>query len=123
VAAGGPGRGFAIERHGYFQHRSRKQGLEDPVTVAGIISAILVGLVVGALGRLVVPGRQNIPVWLTIVVGIIAAFIGTAIAKAVGVSATAGFDWIEFFIQIGVAALGVLLVSGLGGGRRTLSHR
>jgi uncharacterized membrane protein YeaQ/YmgE (transglycosylase-associated protein family) len=96
--------------------------LEDPVTVAGIISAILVGLVIGALGRLVVPGRQNIPVWLTIVVGIIAAFIGTAIAKAVGVADTSGFDWTEFFIQIVVAALGVALVSGIGG-RRTLSHR
>ena len=44
------------------------------MTVAGIISAILVGLVIGALGRLVVPGRQAIPIWLTIIVGIIAAF-------------------------------------------------
>jgi uncharacterized membrane protein YeaQ/YmgE (transglycosylase-associated protein family) len=83
--------------------------------VAGIISAIIVGLVIGALGRLVVPGRQSIPIWLTIVVGIIAAFIGTAIARAVGVANTAGFDWIEFFIQVGVAALGVLLVAGIGG--------
>jgi uncharacterized membrane protein YeaQ/YmgE (transglycosylase-associated protein family) len=82
--------------------------------VAGIISAIIVGLIVGALGRLVVPGRQNIPIWLTIVVGIIAAFIGTAIARAVGVASTPGFDWTEFFIQVGVAAVGVLLVAGIG---------
>lgn len=93
------------------------------MTVASIISAILVGLIIGALGRLVVPGRQSMPVWLTILVGIVAAFIGTAIAKAVGVANTAGFDWIEFFIQIGVAALGVLLVSSMGGGHRRLSHR
>ncbi len=84
------------------------------MTVAGIISAIIVGLIIGALGRLVVPGRQSIPIWLTIVVGIIAAFIGTFIARAVGVADTAGFDWIEFFIQVGVAAVGVLLVSGIG---------
>ncbi len=90
------------------------------MTVAGIISAIIVGLIIGALGRLVVPGRQSIPVWLTIVVGIIAAFIGTAIARAVGVASTPGFDWIEFFIQVGVAAVGVMLVVGLTGrGRRT----
>ena len=91
------------------------------MTVAGIISAILVGLVIGALGRLVVPGRQGIPIWLTIIVGIIAAFIGTAIARAVGVANTNGFDWIEFFIQVGVAALGVLLVSGIGA--RGISRR
>jgi uncharacterized membrane protein YeaQ/YmgE (transglycosylase-associated protein family) len=95
--------------------------LEDSVTVTGIISAILVGLVIGALGRLVVPGRQAIPIWLTIIVGIIAAFIGTAIARAVGVATTAGFDWIEFFIQVGVAALAVLLVSGIGA--RGISRR
>jgi uncharacterized membrane protein YeaQ/YmgE (transglycosylase-associated protein family) len=89
--------------------------MEDPVvTVAGIITAILVGLVIGALGRLVVPGRQAIPIWLTIVIGIIAAFIGTATARALGVADTAGFDWIEFLIQVGVAALGVLLVSRIG---------
>jgi len=91
------------------------------MTVAGIISAILVGLVIDALGRLVVPGRQGIPIWLTIIVGIIAAFIGTAIARAVGVANTSGFDWIEFFIQVGVAALGVLLVSGIGA--RGISRR
>ncbi|MEH0939030.1 GlsB/YeaQ/YmgE family stress response membrane protein, partial [Micromonospora sp. CPCC 205543] len=33
------------------------------LTVWGIITAIVVGLIVGALGRLVVPGRQNMPIW------------------------------------------------------------
>jgi uncharacterized membrane protein YeaQ/YmgE (transglycosylase-associated protein family) len=93
--------------------------LEEPVTIAGIISAIIVGLVIGALGRLVVPGRQNIPIWLTIIVGIVAAFIGTAIARALGVANTPGIDWIELLIQIGVAAVGVALIAGIGGRRGT----
>jgi uncharacterized membrane protein YeaQ/YmgE (transglycosylase-associated protein family) len=88
------------------------------VTVTGIISAIIVGLVIGALGRLVVPGRQNIPIWLTIVVGIIAAFIGTAIARAFGVANTPGIDWLELLFQVVVAAIGVALVAGIGGRRR-----
>jgi uncharacterized membrane protein YeaQ/YmgE (transglycosylase-associated protein family) len=92
--------------------------LEEPVTIAGIISAIIVGLVIGALGRLVVPGRQNIPIWLTIVVGIIAAFIGTAIARAFGVASTPGVDWLELLFQVIVAAIGVALVAGIGGRRR-----
>jgi len=48
------------------------------MTVTGIITAIVVGLIIGALGRLVVPGKQNIPIWLTILVGIVAALIGTS---------------------------------------------
>jgi uncharacterized membrane protein YeaQ/YmgE (transglycosylase-associated protein family) len=88
------------------------------VTVTGIISAIIVGLVIGALGRLLLPGRQNISILLTIVVGIIAAFIGTAIASAFHVANTRGFDWIEFFLQVIVAAIGVALVAGLSNRRR-----
>jgi hypothetical protein len=36
------------------------------MAVTGIITAIVVGLIIGALGRLVVPGKQNIPIaWWT----------------------------------------------------------
>ena len=54
------------------------------MTITGIISAIIIGAIIGALGRLVVPGRQPIPIWLTIVIGIVAAFIGAFIAGAFG---------------------------------------
>ena len=87
------------------------------MTVTGIITAIIVGAIIGALGRLVVPGRQPIPIWLTIVVGIVAAFIGTFIARALGVADTRGIDWIELIVQIIVAAIGVSLVAGLYGRR------
>jgi uncharacterized membrane protein YeaQ/YmgE (transglycosylase-associated protein family) len=90
------------------------------VTVTGIISAIVVGLIIGALGRLVVPGRQNISILMTIIVGIIAAFIGSALARAFGVANTPGFDWTEFFFQVIVAAIGVALVAGLYGRRRLM---
>jgi uncharacterized membrane protein YeaQ/YmgE (transglycosylase-associated protein family) len=88
------------------------------VEVTGIITAIIIGLVIGALGRLVVPGRQNIPIWLTLVIGVIAAIIGTFIASALGVDDTGGIDWIELLIQVVVAAVGVSLVAGLYGRNR-----
>ena len=88
------------------------------MTATGIISAIIVGAIIGALGRLVVPGRQAMPVWLTIVVGIVAALVGSVIAGALGVRDTAGFDWTEFFIQVVLAAVGVFLVAGTYGRRR-----
>ncbi|MFC7259910.1 MULTISPECIES: GlsB/YeaQ/YmgE family stress response membrane protein [Streptomyces] len=75
--------------------------------ISGIISAILIGIIIGVLGRLVVPGRQRIGILWTIGVGIVAAFVGSGIAAAFGVADTKGVDWIEWLIQIGLAALGV----------------
>ncbi|BAU87464.1 GlsB/YeaQ/YmgE family stress response membrane protein [Streptomyces laurentii] len=75
--------------------------------ISGIISAIVIGIVIGTLGRLVLPGRQRIGVLWTIAVGIVAAFVGTAIAAFLGVADTKGIDWIEWIIQIALAAVGV----------------
>jgi uncharacterized membrane protein YeaQ/YmgE (transglycosylase-associated protein family) len=80
--------------------------------ITGIISALLIGLVVGGLGRLVVPGRQHISLLLTIFVGVVAAFLGTAAATVLGVADTPGIDWIELAIQIGLAGAGVAALSG-----------
>jgi uncharacterized membrane protein YeaQ/YmgE (transglycosylase-associated protein family) len=87
------------------------------MTITGIITALIVGLIIGLLGRLVAPGRQPIPIWLTIVVGIVAAFLGTTIARRLGYANTAGFDWLELITQVVLAAIGVSLVSGLYGRR------
>jgi uncharacterized membrane protein YeaQ/YmgE (transglycosylase-associated protein family) len=84
------------------------------VTVTGIITAIIVGAIIGALGRLVVPGRQPIPIWLTIVVGIIAAFVGTLLARAIGIpTVTSGIDWLELLVQVIVAAVFVVIAANL----------
>jgi hypothetical protein len=57
--------------------------------ISGIISAILIGTLIGVLGRLVVPGRQHI--------GILAD--------------TDGVDWVEWLFQIALAAVGVAALS------------
>jgi uncharacterized membrane protein YeaQ/YmgE (transglycosylase-associated protein family) len=87
------------------------------MTVTGIITAIVIGAIIGFLGRLVAPGKQNIPIWLTILVGIVAAFIGTFIARLFGVANTSGIDWIELILQVIVAAIGVTIVAGAYGRR------
>jgi uncharacterized membrane protein YeaQ/YmgE (transglycosylase-associated protein family) len=91
--------------------------IEEWTVIWSIISAIIVGTIIGALGRLVLPGRQNIAIWLTIVIGIAAALLGTVIANVLGVGDTGGFDWIEFIIQVALAAGGVALASGYLKGR------
>ena len=85
--------------------------------VTGIITAIIIGLIIGVLGRLVVPGRQSIPLWITLVIGIVAALIGTAAAGALDVADTKGIDWIELGIQVVLAAVGVSLAAGMYGRR------
>ena len=77
-----------------------------------IVSAIIVGSIIGALGRLVVRGKQDISAIATILIGIVAALIGTFIAKALGVGDTNGVDWIKLVIQIVLAAVGVTVFAG-----------
>jgi uncharacterized membrane protein YeaQ/YmgE (transglycosylase-associated protein family) len=81
--------------------------------VTGFLTAIIIGLIIGALGRLVVPGKQNIPIWLTLVIGVVAALLGTLLAGAIGVDDTPGIDWIELILQVGLAAVGVALIAGV----------
>ena len=90
------------------------------MTVESIIGALIIGLILGLLGKLFAPGKQAIPIWLTLLVGIAAAFIGSWIARLLGVQDTAGIDWIEVIVQIVVAAVGVSLVAGLYG-RKSVS--
>jgi uncharacterized membrane protein YeaQ/YmgE (transglycosylase-associated protein family) len=86
--------------------------------ITGFFWAILIGLIIGALGRLVVPGKQSIPIWLTILIGIAAALLGTVVAGLLGVDDTKGPDWIELIIQVAFAAAGVAIVAGARGRRR-----
>ncbi|MEV0156832.1 GlsB/YeaQ/YmgE family stress response membrane protein [Micromonospora sp. NPDC050686] len=85
------------------------------LTVWGIITALFVGLIVGALGRLAVPGRNPMPIWLHMLIGVGAALLGTVLARAIGIATeTAGIDWRELLVQVVLAAIAVALVSGVG---------
>ena len=80
--------------------------------IGGIISAIVVGLIIGALGRLVIPGKQDIAIWLTIVVGIVAALVGSAIAGALSLGTV-----LTIVVQALLAAGGVYLIASSRSGR------
>jgi uncharacterized membrane protein YeaQ/YmgE (transglycosylase-associated protein family) len=72
---------------------------------------VLVGLVIGWLGRLLVPGFRPIGWLATILYGIAGALLGGIVADAVG---TGGF--VQFLIAIAAAAV---LIAVVGGWRRT----
>ncbi|MBB4932689.1 putative membrane protein YeaQ/YmgE (transglycosylase-associated protein family) [Lipingzhangella halophila] len=81
--------------------------------VTSFISALIVGLIIGALGRLVVPGKQHLPIWLTLLLGIVAAVVGGWIATLFTT-----FWLFVLIVQVLVAAGGVVLVDGLYSRRR-----
>ena len=85
--------------------------------IGGIISAIVVGAIIGALGRLVVRGKQNISILVTIIIGIVAALIGTWLAQIIGVEVTDGIDWIEILLQVALAAIFVIIYAIWAGKR------
>ena len=41
-----------------------------------IVTIVIVGLIAGLLARAIVPGRQNLSIGMTIVIGIIGSFVG-----------------------------------------------
>lgn len=87
--------------------------------IATILWAVIGGAIIGILARLILPGRQNISVWLTIGVGIAAALIGGLIADWVGVGHTGGINWIRHSIQLALAVVFVWLAARMVGRRRT----
>lgn len=76
--------------------------------IGEIIGVIVFGAVIGALARLVIPGKQSMGILITIVIGIVGALIGYWLSDVLGVKDTAGIDWIRWAISIAVAAVLVL---------------
>jgi uncharacterized membrane protein YeaQ/YmgE (transglycosylase-associated protein family) len=79
------------------------------MTVSGIFTAIVAGIVIGALGRLIIPGRQAIGWILTFAVGIVGAFVGGYLANGLDIDVW----WQVFIVQVVVAAILVLLINSL----------
>ncbi|MCX4732911.1 GlsB/YeaQ/YmgE family stress response membrane protein [Streptomyces sp. NPDC051658] len=76
----------------------------------GWLWAIIVGLVLGLIAKAILPGKQSIPLWLTIIFGIIGSVLGNAVATWIGVNDTKGIDWIRHLLQL----IGAVVVVGVG---------
>jgi uncharacterized membrane protein YeaQ/YmgE (transglycosylase-associated protein family) len=73
----------------------------------GVVSLVVTGLVIGALGRLVVPGRQPLGCLMTLVAGIVGAAVGSYVAVRVDLT-----FWPTVGVQVAVAAVLVALLAG-----------
>jgi uncharacterized membrane protein YeaQ/YmgE (transglycosylase-associated protein family) len=89
----------------------------------GIIGVIIIGLIIGLLGKFVAPGdKDNIPLWLTLLCGIGGVIIGWYIYSAFGGNGSSGVDWVRWIVAIVVAAVLVVIASSVTG-RNNSSRR
>jgi uncharacterized membrane protein YeaQ/YmgE (transglycosylase-associated protein family) len=82
----------------------------------GIIGVIIIGIIIGLLGKFVAPGdKDNIPLWLTVLCGIGGVIIGWYIYSAFGGNGSNGVDWVRWIVAIVVAAVLVVIASSVTG--------
>lgn len=77
--------------------------------ISGILSALVVGIIIGLIARILVPSMQPIGCIVTIIIGILAAFAGLWIASAASIT---NF-WLTFVIQIFIAVVLVAITAAL----------
>jgi uncharacterized membrane protein YeaQ/YmgE (transglycosylase-associated protein family) len=85
-----------------------------------ILGLIVIGIVIGILARLVLPGRQRIGVGLTVLLGIAGALVGGIIASAIGTGDIFELNFLGTIVGVIAAAafIGAADRGGLGKGRR-----
>jgi len=85
-----------------------------------ILTIIIVGLIAGALARLLVPGRQNISILATILLGIVGSFVGGFLGFLLfGRDSSNGFLQPAGLIGSVIGAVIVLLIWSRVGNRST----
>ena len=83
-----------------------------------ILGLILIGIVIGILARLLIPGRQRIGVLMTVLLGIGGAVIGGTIASEIGEGNIFELNFIGTIFGVIAAVLLIALAEGLGVGDR-----
>jgi uncharacterized membrane protein YeaQ/YmgE (transglycosylase-associated protein family) len=91
--------------------------------VVDLIVLLIVGAIIGLLGKLVAPGdKDNIPIWLTILCGIGGVLLGYWIYSLFGGNGSNGIDWTRWIVAIITSAVLVVIASTVTGrntGNRT----
>ena len=84
--------------------------------IGEIIILIIIGAVIGLLGKFVAPGdKDNIPIWLTILCGIGGVLLGSVIYGLFSGGQTDGIDWVRWIVAILTAAVLVIIASTVTG--------
>jgi uncharacterized membrane protein YeaQ/YmgE (transglycosylase-associated protein family) len=79
-----------------------------------ILGLLLVGLIIGALARLLLPGRQRIGIALTLLLGVLGALIGGLVASYLGTGDIWELNVLGFIVAV-LASVGLLAIAEAAG--------
>jgi uncharacterized membrane protein YeaQ/YmgE (transglycosylase-associated protein family) len=88
---------------------------ENAVQILGLI---VVGLIIGALARLIKPGRQRLSILATLLLGVVGALIGGVVASLLGTGDIFELNVIGFIVAVIAAVLLIGVAEGLSGKSR-----
>jgi uncharacterized membrane protein YeaQ/YmgE (transglycosylase-associated protein family) len=80
-----------------------------------MIGFIVAGLIIGALARLIKPGRQNLSILATLLLGLAGSVIGGLIANALGTGDIWELNFLGFVVAVIAAVLLIGVAEGLAG--------
>ena len=84
----------------------------------GIIGFLVAGLIIGALARLIKPGRQNLSLLMTLLLGIVGSIIGGVLASLIGTGSIGELNVLGFVL----AVIAAVLLVGVAEGASTKSR-
>ncbi|MEO5852770.1 MAG: GlsB/YeaQ/YmgE family stress response membrane protein [Nocardioides sp.] len=88
--------------------------------ITTILFYLIVGAIVGLLGKFLAPGdKDNIPLWLTVICGIGGMLLGDVIYRAFGGNGSRGLDWTQGIVAIVTAMVLVIIASMVTGRSRS----
>ena len=71
----------------------------------GIIGFLVAGLIIGALARLIKPGRQQLSLLMTLLLGIVGSLIGGVLASLIGTGSVGELNVLGFIVAVIAAVL------------------
>ena len=88
--------------------------------ITTILFYIIVGAIVGLIGKFLAPGdKDNIPLWLTVICGIGGMLLGDVIYRMFGGDGSRGLDWVQGIVAVVTAMVLVIIASAVTGRSRT----
>lgn len=85
-----------------------------------MIGFIIAGLVIGALARLIKPGKQNLGLVATLLLGLAGSVIGGVIASLLGTGDTFELNILGFIVAVIAAVLLIGVAEGIAGRRKSV---